>query len=109
MAVNKASENRLFCLAPSGYVGQRLARHESTWLQHVLERNPNLFEAFAHPDTNTLNKSQWHGEYPGKLLTGMAQCYRMRRDPGTFKAGEELVKRFQEVQNEDGYLGALVS
>lgn len=76
-----ACDNPLYCLSPSGYVGRRLAAHETTWLQHVLERNPNLFEAFAHPDDNRLHKSQWHGEYPGKLLTGMAQCYRMRRDP----------------------------
>lgn len=100
-----ACDNPLYCLSPSGYVGRRLAAHETTWLQHVLERNPNLFEAFAHPDDNRLHKSQWHGEYPGKLLTGMAQCYRMRRDPATREAGDELVRRFQAVQGEDGYLG----
>ena len=100
-----ACDNPLYCLSPSGYVGRRLAAHETTWLQHVLERNPNLFEAFAHPDDNRLHKSQWHGEYPGKLLTGMAQCYRMRRDPATREAGDELVRRFQAVQGVDGYLG----
>ena len=36
-----ACDNPLYCLSPSGYVGRRLAAHETTWLQHVLERNPN--------------------------------------------------------------------
>ncbi|MBE0674874.1 MAG: glycoside hydrolase family 127 protein, partial [Bacteroidales bacterium] len=100
-----ASENLITCLNPGGYAGDLLAANERSWLQRVLTDNPNLFEAFANPEENTLFKVMWHGEFPGKILTGMAQTYRIFHDPKTLAAGNEMVRKFQSVQGTDGYLG----
>jgi DUF1680 family protein len=100
-----ASENLLTNLNLGGYAGRLLAANERTWLHNVLKDNPNLFEAFANPDGNTLAKTMWHGEFPGKILTGMAQTYRAFRNPNTLAAGNEMVKMFKSVQGDDGYLG----
>lgn len=100
-----ASENYLTNLNLGGYAGKRLAANDSAWLQHVFADNPNMFEAFAHPDSNTLAKCMWHGEFPGKILTGMAQTYRAFRNPGTLAAGNKMVQMFKSVQGADGYLG----
>lgn len=100
-----ASENHLTNLNLGGYVGKLLASNERSWLQKVLKDNPNLFEAFANPDRNNLAKCMWHGEFPGKILTGMAQTYRASRDPKTLVAGNKMVQLFKSVQGADGYLG----
>ena len=100
-----ASENRLTNLNLSGYVGKLLASNERSWLQKVLKDNPNLFEAFANPDRNNLAKCMWHGEFPGKILTGMAQTYCAFRNPNTLAAGNKMVQLFKSVQGADGYLG----
>jgi uncharacterized protein len=99
------SQNLLTNLNLSGYVGQVLASNEKLWLQKVLQDNPNLFEAFVHPDSNTLAKCMWHGEFPGKILTGMAQTYRAFRNPATLEAGNRMIQLFKSVQGTDGYLG----
>jgi len=100
-----ASENRLTNLNLGGYVGELLGANEKSWLQNVLKDNPNMFEAFAIPETNTLAKCMWHGEFPGKILTGMAQTYRAFRNPNTLAAGNKMVQMFKSVQGVDGYLG----
>ncbi len=100
-----ASENQLINLHLGGYVGKILASNEKAWLQNVLKDNPNLFEAFAHPETNTLFKTMWHGEFPGKILAGMAQTYRAFRNPQTLEVGNQMVQLFKSVQEADGYLG----
>ncbi len=88
-----------------GYVGKLLESNEQSWLQHVLSDNPNLFAAFADPEGNTLFKCMWHGEFPGKILTGMAQTYRAFGNPATLEAGNKMVSMFKSVQGTDGYLG----
>lgn len=100
-----ACDNPLYCLSPSGYVGRRLAAHETTWLQHVLERNPNLFEASPHPDDNRLHKSRGTANIPASSSPAWPSAIGCSRDPATREAGDELVRRFQAVQGEDGYLG----
>ena len=100
-----ASENRMTNMNLGGYVGTLLASNEQAWLQHVLSDNPNLFAAFADPEGNTLFKAMWHGEFPGKILTGMAQTYRAFRNPATLEAGNKMVGMFKSVQGTDGYLG----
>jgi DUF1680 family protein len=101
----EASTNQVTNLNLGGYVGELLSSNEKSWLHQVLKDNPNLFEAFANPDGNTLFKTMWHGEFPGKILTGMAQTYRAFRNPKTLAAGNEMVQAFKSVQGEDGYLG----
>ena len=100
-----ASENKLTNLNLGGYVGKILASNEKSWLQNILKDNPNLFEAFANPEGNSLTKCMWHGEFPGKILSGMAQTYRSCRDPKTLVAGNKMVQMFKSVQGTDGYLG----
>ena len=101
----EASENKLTNLNLGGYVGEILASNERSWLQNVLKDNPNMFEAFADPEGNSLFKCMWHGEFPGKILTGMAQTYRASRNPKTLAAGNKMVQMFKSVQGTDGYLG----
>lgn len=101
----KASINQVSNFNLGGYVGELLASNEKAWLHQVLKDNPNLFEAFADPEGSTLFKTMWHGEFPGKILTGMAQSYRAFNNPKTLAAGDALVQSFKSVQGEDGYLG----
>jgi len=98
-------ENNLINLNIGGYVGQLISSNEKSWLQNVLKDNPNMFEAFANPEGNTLNKMPWYGEFPGKILTGMAQTYRATRNLKTLASGNEIVQKFKSVQGTDGYLG----
>lgn len=98
-------ENKLLSMELGGYVGERLNRHEKSWIQEIFNRNPNLFGAFKDREVNTLHKAQWHGEFPGKLLTGIAQTYRMTHNADTFAMGERIVDELAAVQDDDGYLG----
>ena len=98
-------ENYLSNLNLGGYVGKLLASNEHAWLHRVLQDNPNLFAAFADPEGNTFFKTMWHGEFPGKILTGMAQTYLAFRKPETLETGNRMVQLFKTVQKEDGYLG----
>lgn len=95
---NMASNNFMNNMNLGGYAGKRLAANESAWLHHVLENNPNMFEAFANPEGNNLAKCMWHGEFPGKILTGMAQTLRAFRNPKTLVAGNKMVQMFKSVQ-----------
>lgn len=99
------SEDQVSNLNLGGYVGEVLASNERSWLHQVLKDNPNLFEAFANPEETTLFRTMWHGEFPGKILTGMAQTYRAFGNPKTLAAGNEMVQMFKSVQGADGYLG----
>jgi uncharacterized protein len=100
-----ASENQLTNLNLGGHAGMLLASNEQLWLQNALKDNPNMFAAFADPERNDLAKCMWHGEFPGKILTGMAQTYRAFRNPNTLAAGDEMVRWFKSAQGADGYLG----
>jgi uncharacterized protein len=100
-----ASENLLTNLNLGGHVGSLLASNDRLWLQNALKDNPNMFAAFADPERNDLAKCMWHGEFPGKILTGMAQTYRAFRNPATLEAGNQMVRMFKSVQGTDGYLG----
>ncbi len=88
-----------------GAVGKILTANETVWVQKVLQDNPRLFDAFLHPEENDLAKAMWHGEFPGKLLSGIAQTYLLNNDPRTKETGDRMVALFQEAQGEDGYLG----
>ncbi|MDP4206978.1 MAG: glycoside hydrolase family 127 protein [Bacteroidota bacterium] len=103
--VLKASENHLTNLHLGGYVGKLLSANETSWLQNALKDNPNMFEAFANPEGNTLAKCMWYGEFPGKILTGMAQSFRASGNQNTLAAGNKMVQMFRSVQGTDGYLG----
>lgn len=100
-----AAENTVTQFRTGGHVGDRLAANQRTWLQPLLDNNPNLFGAFLEPETNKLSKCKWHGEFPGKILTGMAQTYLTSHDPRTRAVGDRMVELLGESQWEDGYLG----
>lgn len=100
-----ASENHLTNLNLGGHVGKLLGSNERSWLQNALKDNPNMFTAFGDPEGNRLAKCMWHGEFPGKILAGMAQTYRAFRNPVTRSAGNKMVQMFKSAQGADGYLG----
>ena len=89
----------------SGAVGAILTANEINWVQKILDDDPGLFAAFNDPEGNTLNKTMWHGEFPGKLLTGIAQTYLLHRDEKTKAVGDRFVEAFKKAQRADGYLG----
>lgn len=89
----------------SGAIGDILTANEVNWVQTVLEKNPGLFDAFLDPEHNDLAKTMWHGEFPGKILSGLAQTYLLNNDPKTKEVGDQIVARLKEAQQEDGYLG----
>ena len=97
--------NKLTNMRPGGAVGKILRANEVNWVQRILTDDPNLFGAFNDPEGNTLNKTMWHGEFPGKLLSGIAQTYLLRRDERTKAAGDRFVEALKKAQREDGYLG----
>ena len=88
----------------SGAIGDILTANEVNWVQTVLEKNPGLFDAFLDPEHNDLAKTMWHGEFPGKILSGLAQTYLLNNDPKTKEVGDQIVARLKEAQQEDGYL-----
>lgn len=88
-----------------GHLGERLDANERSWIQPLLKNNPNLFGAFMRPDSNRLFKCMWHGEFPGKILTGVAQTYLTSHAPETRAVGDRMVDSLARAQREDGYLG----
>lgn len=88
-----------------GYLGRRLLNNEKVWLDRVLEDDPALFTVFRERDTQPRCIVPWFGEYPGKLLTGMAYFYRMNGRKETKAAGDAMVAALSDVQDADGYLG----
>ena len=97
--------NNLECMNISGAAGDVLTANEVNWVQKILDDDPNLFGAFNDPEGNTLNKTMWHGEFPGKLLSGIAQTYLLRRDEKTKAVGDQFVEALKNAQWDDGYLG----
>lgn len=89
----------------SGYPGARLRANAETWLGQVLQNNPGLFDAFDDPTNPNISKCMWHGEFPGKLLTGMAQAYLCLGTGQLLETGNQMAQRLKECQKSDGYLG----
>ena len=90
-----------------GKVGERLNSNITEWQEQALGRNPYLIGAIedgvsGRGDANTVD---WRGEFPGKLLTGMVQSYRLTASPSLKNAIEELVEALEKAQGSDGYLG----
>lgn len=97
--------NEALSFEVGGHVGERLSANEKTWLVPLLENNPDLFGAFLRPDSNTLFKCMWHGEFPGKILAGVAQTYLATRNPATLTVGRRMTELLAHSQRSDGYLG----
>lgn len=47
----------------------------------------------------------WYDEFPGKLLTGIAENYAILPSQELKRVGDELALALREAQKEDGYLG----
>ena len=84
---------REWSFEPGGKTGAILRAHEKNRVQRLLEDNPNLFGAFRDREGNTLFKTMWHGEYPGKLLTGLALLYAMTGEETTRRMGDALDRK----------------
>ena len=69
------------------------------------ERNVWDFEGLSQKRQSGGTIVKWYGEFVGKLLTGMAFCYRISGDPDLKKAADTIVSKLAKAQGEDGYLG----
>lgn len=93
--------------ALTGYVGERIALNEK-WLCRALNDNPYIIEAIENRNSSGgYDVVTWYGEFPGALLYGMAECYKLTGSAELLDAGNRLVSRLSEVQSDDGYLGIL--
>lgn len=91
----------------SGYVGDRVERNEK-WLCRAMKDNPYIIEAIEkRNDPGRYDVVTWYGEFPGALLYGMAECYKLTGSEELLSAGSELVTSLSAVQSDDGYLGIL--
>jgi DUF1680 family protein len=88
-----------------GAAGRILTANETNWLHVLLTDDPGLFDGFIDRDDDSIFKTMWHGEFPGKLLTGIAQTYLLNNDPETKRVGDAIAGKLKEVQEPDGYLG----
>ncbi len=98
-------KNATIHLYPTGRLAERLLRHKEAWALRIFERNSGLFSAFDDPENSSVHKTKWHGEFPGKLLTGISQLYHIFGTEDIRALGDHFVARFQSAQAEDGYLG----
>lgn len=98
-------QNYLKKMNLDGAVGSVLNGNEKNWVHTVLEDNPGLFNGFLNQRDGSIFKTMWHGEFPGKLLTGMAQTYLLNNDEETRRVGDTFVEYLKKAQEEDGYLG----
>lgn len=98
-------QNYLKNMHLGGAVGNILTQNDKNWVQKVLTDDPGLFDGFANPEDDSIFKTMWHGEFPGKLLTGIAQSYLLNNDPETKRTGDAFAEKLKAVQQPDGYLG----
>jgi len=89
-----------------GFVGERLRVNEEEWLLKVAAANPAMMEIFRMRDRKPcMQLLPFHGEFPGKLLTGAVLCWRAGRGRRLQAEIQRLVADLAEVQDRDGYLG----
>ena len=100
-----ALQNHLKNMHLGGAIGKILTQNEKNWVQKVLTDDPGLFDGFANPEDDSIFKTMWHGEFPGKLLTGIAQSYLLNNDTETKRTGDDFAEKLKAVQQPDGYLG----
>lgn len=62
-------------------------------------------ENLAKRDDYEYSNLQWYGEFVGKLLTGMAYCYKAEPNEELKNSAEEIISKLELAQGEDGYLG----
>ena len=98
-------QNYLKKMNPDGDVGSVIIGNENNWVHAILEDNPGLFDGFLNQENKSIFKTMWHGEFPGKLLTGIAQTYLINNDDQTKRVGDAFVEYFKKSQENDGYLG----
>ncbi len=92
-------------LTLAGSLGQIISANEENWLHRLFADNPGLLAGFEHPDDTALFRTMWHGEFPGKLLTGIAQTYLLGNRPETLALGDRLAAALRAAQEDSGYLG----
>ena len=89
-----------------GKVGERLDWNITEWQEQALGRNPYIIGAIEDGVSGRGDATMdWRGEFPGKLLTGMVQSYRLTASASLRSAIEELVEALKKAQGSDGYLG----
>lgn len=91
-----------------GLVGDRVEKNVKNYLSTIPFAGNAMFTAFKERDEGGRDKPimLFACEFPGKLLTSVAECYRLGFGRNELKrAGDYLVSMLASVQSEDGYLG----
>lgn len=90
----------------AGIIKERFDANRDQWLVPAPYANYGIFEAFFQREKPVRwDLVQWYGEFPGKLLTSLAENYRMSREKCLFDTGEFVVSQLKKAQAQDGYLG----
>lgn len=100
-------ENYLYNMNLDGAINEILSAHNEAYVLKLMEERSVIFTGFDDQEywADDFVKAMWYGEFPGKILTGLAQLYLTNRDEGTLGIGNQFVDRLTNAQEEAGYLG----
>ena len=93
------------CFLPGGKPGALFEANIEGWLLRMEEENPALFSYFLAREEGRRPLVAWYGEFPGKFLTAVAECYAMTGDRRLLPVGGRIAEMLRKVQDADGYLG----
>ena len=68
----------------------------------------NVLKRGAGGDVGNGNIQKWYGEFVGKLLQGMAYCYKATAEEDLVSADDEIIAELAKAQGDDGYLGVFI-
>ncbi len=92
-------------IRPGWKIGNLYEENIKNWILKMLRNNPGIFAYFSEREKAHRYLVSWYGEFPGKFLTAVAECYSMTQDERLLPVGAEIVNNLVSVQTEDGYLG----
>ena len=89
-----------------GQTGKLLDNIIDHWLVGLRESNPAILGVFADRDLKPYRKLEpWHGEFPGKYLTGAYYTYKLTGSKKLYDYILPFIDELISYQDEDGYLG----
>ncbi|MBP5274698.1 MAG: glycoside hydrolase family 127 protein [Abditibacteriota bacterium] len=89
-----------------GEAGRRIESLEKNWLLTAYDNNPEMVQQFIDRRWEGAHAVlPWNGEFPGKLLTGGADCWRLTRSKALKQKMLALAKDYISTIDADGYGG----
>ncbi len=100
-------------MALGGLIGKMVTGNIQSWQIDAYPRNKNIINQIIWanskaPEQNPRKENNflpWYGEFVGKLLTGMAYCYRISPSVELKAAIEMIISDLKGAQGDDGYIG----